>query len=423
MEMLTTLKQLYDTRSEEVEAWLAAQRRRGEPYFSTSVDLRHSGLRLAPVDTNLFPAGFHNLSPAAMQRAARFIKRYLEDNHPGAKRVVIIPENHTRNIAYLDNLAALLDVFEHAGVEVKLGSLLAVPGEPVVLETHTGRKLVEYPMLRDGETPKLEDGFVPELIVLNNDMTSGAPELLERIRQPVVPPAAVGWWRRRKSVHFTAYRELAQAFGKQFSIDPWLIAAEFHGCGMVDFKERVGLDCLAEGIEKVLASAREKHKQYGIKEEPYVFIKADSGTYGMGIMTAKSPEDIFEINKKTRNKMQVVKEGARVSEVIIQEGIATIDTVEGKPAEPMVYMIDGVPVGGMYRVNGQRDAHSNLNATGMEFTGMCDEMEDECGRWKSVEGCNFRSFGLIAALAALAAPREDYAAVKDDSLCSAQSGG
>ncbi len=80
------------------------------------------------------------------------------------------------------------------------------------------------------------------------------------------------------------------------------------------FQESTGLDCVAKGIEKVLASVREKYKRYDINEEPYVFIKADSGTCGMGIMTVRSPEEILELNKKNRNKMQVIKEGARVSE-------------------------------------------------------------------------------------------------------------
>jgi glutamate--cysteine ligase len=181
----------------------------------------------------------------------------------------------------------------------------------------------------------------------------------------------------------------------------------------VDFKERTGLDYIAREIETMLARAREKHRQYGINEAPYAYIKADSGTYGMGIMTVHAPEDVLELNKKERNKMQIIKEGARNAEVIIQEGIPTIDRVDGKPAEPMVYMIDGIPVGGMYRVNGNRDALGNLNASGMEFTGMCDESEDECGRWRSVRDCHFRSFGIVAAIAALAAGREDYSTGKD----------
>ncbi len=407
-DILATLKSLYDTRGDEIERWLAAKRTQAAPYFYSSVDLRHNGSRLVPVDTNLFPAGFNNLSPAGLFRATRFIRRYLGESHPTAKRVLIIPENHTRNLAYLDNLASLLTLFTQAGVEVQLGSLAAQPGQPIELVSRSGAALTEYPLVKRGDTLSLENGFTPDLIVLNNDMTSGVPPILTHVRQPMIPSTGMGWYRRRKSVHFAAYRALVNAFSAEFSLDPWVLAAEFHSCGKVDFKESVGMNCVAKGVDAVLARVREKYAQYGIKDEPYVFIKADSGTYGMGIMIARSGDELLELNKKTRNKMQSVKEGAQVSEVIIQEGIATIDTVDGKPAEPMVYLIDGVPVGGMYRVNGQRDAFNNLNAAGMEFTGMCDEVEDICGEWKKVNDCNFRSFGIVAALAALAAAREDY---------------
>jgi glutamate--cysteine ligase len=120
----------------------------------------------------------------------------------------------------------------------------------------------------------------------------------------------------------------------------------------------------------------------------------------------------LDLNKKERNKMQIIKEGARNSEVIIQEGVPTIDVIDGKSAEPMVYMVDGVPIGGMFRVNGQRDALSNLNAAGMEFTGMCDAVENDETDRKVVEDCNFKAYAIVAAIAALATAREDYSDAK-----------
>ncbi|MDE3017127.1 MAG: glutamate--cysteine ligase [Pseudomonadota bacterium] len=410
MTILSTLKILNDTRGEEIEHWLAEKRAAAAPYFYTSVDLRHSGLRLVPVDTNLYPAGFNNLSPAATSRAARFVAGFLTERYPAAKRIAVIPENHTRNLFYLENLSMLLSLFERAGVEVRLGSLVAAG--PLTLQTRSGKTITQYPLVRRGDQLSLED-FMPDLIVINNDMTSGAPEILQGLAQPVIPPLSMGWWQRRKSVHFAAYQALMEDFAKTFGIDSWLLSANFYRCGMVDFKERAGLDCIAHGVESVLASLRQKYKRYGIEDEPYVYVKAESGTYGMGVMTARSPADVLELNKKERNKMQVIKEGARVSEVIIQEGIQTIDRVEGNPAEPLIYLIDGIPAGGIWRINENRDAFGNLNAAGMEFTGMCDESEDECGQWRTLENCHFRSFGIVAAIAALAAAREDYSTGKE----------
>ncbi len=406
--ILSTLKKLYDERGDEVERWLANTRREAPPFFYSSVDLRHSGLRLAPVDTNLFPAGFNNLSPAGCARASSNIKNYLYENHPQAKRVLIIPENHTRNLAYFDNLATLLALFKKSGVEAEIGSVVAKPGEALEFVSASAVTIKQYALVKTHNKLSLENGFTPDLIVMNNDMTAGIPDILHNLEQPIIPHTGMGWFQRRKSIHFAEYRKLAEDFAGKFGLDPWLICAESHQCGMIDFKDKNSLECLARSIDKILASSRKKHTEYGIEQAPYIYIKADSGTYGMGIMNVSSADEVLELNKKERNKMQVIKEGTIVSEVIIQEGIATIDKVDGAPAEPMVYMIDGIPVGGMYRVNSQRDAMNNLNATGMHFTGMCDESEDECGKWKKVQNCNFRSHGIIASIAALAAGREKY---------------
>lgn len=403
--ILDTLEQLYITRESEVERFFARARAEAAPFVTTSVDLRHSGLRLAPVDTNLYPAGFNNLSVAAELRAARYLQHYMEDHHAGAKRLLIVPENHTRNLSYLDSLVVLKRIAEASGFEVEIGNLSAEPGAPVKLISRSGHELTQQPLTRDGATLKSESGFTPDVILLNNDCTSGPPPLLENIAQPVMPPVEMGWYRRRKSTHFSAYRELAQAFAAEFNLDPWLLAADFHRCGMIDFKAREGLDCLAKAVDAMITTARAKHSEYGINDDPYIYMKADGGTYGMGIMVVRSGTEIMEMNKKDRNKMQVIKEGARVSEVILQEGIPTIDRVQGAPAEPMIYLVDGIPAGGMFRFNPSRDALGNLNAAGMEFTGMCDETEMPENR-QPVRACHFRAFGLIAALAALAAGRE-----------------
>jgi len=408
-DILQTLKKFNNDRQEEIESWLSEKRKESAPFFYTSVDLRHSGRRLVPVDTNLFPAGFNNLSPRARARASNTIARFIEEDYPAAKRVLIIPENHTRNLAYLENLVVLTSLLSNAGLDVKIGSLLAEAGKPIELQSLLGAAVVEYPMKREGARLLLEDGFDPDIILMNNDMTAGSPELLQHVEQPVLPPVAMGWYQRRKSMHFENYFKIVREFCFRFEMDPWLFSAEFYHCGLVDFKERTNLNRVANAVDMVLEKARIKHAEYGISEEPYVFVKADSGTYGMGIMTVRSGAEILEINKKDRNKMQTIKEGSKVSEVIIQEGIPTIDTVDGKPAEPMVYMIDGIPVGGMWRVNGSRDSENNLNAAGMEFTGMCDEVEEsDCPDMKALDDCNFHSFGIVAALAALAAPRENY---------------
>ncbi len=403
--IIETLRTLLLQRGEEVRTWLDARRMESGAPFYSSVDLRHAGYKLAPVDTNLFPAGFNKLSNASRERASQRAKARFTRCEKPIERVLVIPENHTRNQGYIDNVAALVSVLENAGTEVHLGSLIAQAGHPIEVTASDGTMLFQYPLKRQGSALLTEEGFIPQMVVLNNDLTSGFPEILRGVAQPIVPRPSQGWHRRRKSIYFDAYDKLARDFASAFQLDPWLISSESHKCGLVNFGERQGLECVAMGVEKVLHKVRGHYARYGITQEPYVYVKSDAGTYGMGIMTVKSGDEMLELNKKLRNKMNVIKEGVQSTEVVIQEGIPTVDVIDGAPGEPMMYLMDGHAVGGAYRVNRERDAQNNLNATGMEFVGMCDESEE--GKAKMRE-CQFGALGLIAALASLAAPLEEY---------------
>jgi ElaB/YqjD/DUF883 family membrane-anchored ribosome-binding protein len=73
---------------------------------------------------------------------------------------------------------------------------------------------------------------------------------------------------------------------------------------------------------------RRKYKEYGIHEKPFVAVKADAGTYGMGVMMVHDASEVRDLNRKTRNKMSVVKEGMQVRDVIIQEGIPSIERLQ-----------------------------------------------------------------------------------------------
>ncbi len=52
------------THQAKVETWLREQWLLTPAPFYASVDLRNAGFKLAPVDTNLFSAGFNNLNPS-----------------------------------------------------------------------------------------------------------------------------------------------------------------------------------------------------------------------------------------------------------------------------------------------------------------------------------------------------------------------
>ena len=110
------------------------------------------------------------------------------------------------------------------------------------------------------------------------------------------------------------------------------------------------MDCLQTNVDALLTKIKRKYKEYGIQEKPFVVVKADNGTYGMGIMTVRDVKDLDEINRKTRNKMSVIKDGQSLNEVIIQEGVITHERLNDAVAEPVVYMMDRYVVGGFYRI-------------------------------------------------------------------------
>ena len=162
--------------------------------------------------------------------------------------------------------------------------------------------------------------------------------------------------------------------------------------------------------EGVLGEVREKYAHYGITEPPFVIVKADAGTYGMGIMTVRDPKELVDLNRKTRNKMSVIKDGQEVSEVILQEGVPTYERVHDAVAEPVVYMIDRYVVGGFYRVNAERGIDENLNSPGASFVPLAFAESNQLPKPGVKPGASapnrFYMYGVVARLAMLAASYE-----------------
>jgi glutamate--cysteine ligase len=392
----------------EIERWFRTQWLEHEAPFYCSVDLRNAGFKLAPVDTNLFPGGFNNLNPDFMPLCVHAAMSAVAKICPDTQHFLLVPENHTRNLHYLQNIAVLKRILEGAGLVVRLGSLIPDLKEPTQVQTSAGEKLLLEPIQRRGNRVMLE-GFDPCAVLLNNDLSAGIPPILAGIEQPVVPPLVAGWSTRRKSQHFHAYDRIAEGFAKLVGVDPWLVNPIFSQCGKVNFTEKEGEDCLAANVEFVLGEVREKYAKYGITEPPFAIVKADAGTYGMGIMTVKSVDDVRNLNRRTRNKMSTIKEGQPVHEVIIQEGVYTFESVDGAVAEPVVYMMDQFVVGGFYRVHTERGIDENLNSPGASYAPLAFETNchtPDCAGKPGDPPNRFYTYGVVARLAMLAAAVE-----------------
>jgi glutamate--cysteine ligase len=406
---LLELEQRILDASTVIERWFRLRWQEHTPPIYCSVDLRNSGFKLAPVDTNLYPGGFNNLGPAFLPLAVQAATAAIEKICPDAKNLLLVPENHTRNKWYLENVATLAAILRQTGLEVRIGSLNPEITAPTEFETATGKKLRVEPLTRAGARLGLE-GFDPCAILVNNDLSAGIPEILKGLNEQVLlPPLHAGWALRRKSTHFAAYDEVVAEFAQLLAIDPWLVNPYHARCGEIDFQAREGEECLASNVSMLLEKIRIKYLEYGIKDKPYVAVKADAGTYGMGVMMVHDAAEVRDLNRKQRNKMAVVKEGLEVTDVIIQEGVHTVERIEEKAAEPVVYMLDRFVIGGFYRVHGARAADENLNAPGMHFVPLA--FEQSCTVPDPHAGCDappnrFYAYGVVARLALAAAGLE-----------------
>ncbi|MCT9812902.1 glutamate--cysteine ligase [Acidovorax sp. Be4] len=393
-----------------IERWFRLEWMEHTPPFYSSVDIRNAGFKLAPVDTNLFPGGWNNLTDEMLPLAVQAAMAAIEKICPEARNLLIIPENHTRNTFYLNNVVQLQRIFKMAGLNVRIGSISREIKKTTVVNLPNGDSVTLEPVIRNKRRLGLKD-FDPCTILLNNDLSAGAPGIVEELyEQYLLPPLHAGWSVRRKSRHFQSYEEVSKRFGKLLGIDHWLINPMFTHCEGLDFNDGTGMDGLSTQVDMLLTKIRRKYKEYGIKEKPFVVVKADRGTYGMGVMTVRDAKDLEVLTRKSRNKMGVIKDGQAVHDVIIQEGVLTQERMNNAVAEPVVYMMDRYVVGGFYRMHPERGADENLNAPGAGFVPLAFEHSTQLPQLGARPGASapnrFYMYGVIGRLAMLAASYE-----------------
>ncbi len=181
-----------------IERWFRLEWMEHTPPFYTAVDIRNAGFKLAPVDTNLYPGGWNNLTPEMLPLAVQAAMAAIEKICPEARNLLLIPENHTRNTFYLSNVAQLQRIFHMAGLNVRIGSLLPEIAAPTDIALPNGSTLTLEPLKRSGNRLSV-DGFDPCVVLLNNDLSAGVPDILRNIEQTLLPPLHAGWFMRRKA--------------------------------------------------------------------------------------------------------------------------------------------------------------------------------------------------------------------------------
>ncbi|MBI5255192.1 MAG: glutamate--cysteine ligase [Burkholderiales bacterium] len=393
-----------------IERWFRLEWMEHTPPFYTAVDIRNAGFKLAPVDTNLFPGGFNNLTPEMLPLAVQAAMAAIEKICPEAKNLLLIPDNQIRNTFYLTHIRRLVQIFTQAGLNVRLGSLDPALKEPTTLALPDGSELALEPLLRTRGRLGLKN-FDPCTILLNNDLADGVPQVLQGLHeQYLLPPLHAGWSARRRSKHFNSYEEVAKKFAKLLGMDPWLINPMFAQCGELNFSSASGLDCVQSSVDALLTKIRRKHKEYGIAEKPFVVVKADVGTQGFGLVTVRDAKELEAAGSRAVEALRTLDAEHPLGDVIIQEGVPTYERVNDAVAEPVVYMIDRYVVGGFYRVHAERGVDENLNAPGSRYVPLAFAESHHLPRLGEKPGASapnrFYMYGVIGRLAMLAASYE-----------------
>ncbi len=392
-----------------IERWFRLEWMEHTPPFYTSVDLHNAGFKLAPVATDLFPGAFNHLTPEMLPLAVQAAMAAIEKICPEARNLLLIPGPAVRSSFYLQNLQSLVQIFNQAGLNVRLGSVDPEVKAPTPLALPDGGELVVEPLLRTRGRLGLKD-FDPCTILLNNDLATGVPRALQHLHeQYLLPPLHAGWTVRRKNRHLRSYEEVAKKFAKLLGMDPWLIHPLHGAGGTVDAGGADPLDTLRDNVEALFTKVRRKYKEYGINERPFVIVKADAGSDGGGLVALRDLRELDQLVPRLRERLAAAGTEGPV-DVIVQEGVATFERIHEAVAEPVVYMIDRYVVGGFYRVHADRGADAALDPAGASFVPLAFAESSQLPRRGARPGASapnrFYMYGVVARLAMLAAAYE-----------------
>lgn len=373
------------------------------PIYS-SFDVRDSGEKVAPVDANIYPAGFNNICAQDQETAVHVAFKFLKKHYdPSVRTILLLAEEHTANPYYWENIKALRKIFAGGGFQVIVGWPREL-AEPFVATAISGEKITVFGAEnRGGEV--WADGQKVDLILCNNDFSKSYEEWSQGLTAPMIPPRELGWYRRRKDQFFDEYNALAADFSKVIDIDPRLITVKTERFDDFDVESAASRDALAAKVDQFIANLARDYDEMKIAQKPLVFVKNNAGTYGLAVTQVHSGDEIRSWSYKSRKKMKAAKGGRDVESLIIQEGIPTRITSENETAEPCIYTIGSELVGGFLRAHTEKGPEESLNSPGAVYKKLCvSDLE------VNISGCPMENvYGTLAKIGVLAIAREAVA--------------
>ena len=387
-----------------IERWFRLEWMEHTPLFYASVDVRNAGFKLAPVSNNLFPGGWNHLTPAMLPLAVQAAMAAIEKICPEARNLLIIPQNHPDRPDYWRNLTQLRTIFHMAGLNVCLGSINPEVKDSTVVSLPGGDTLTLEPVLRS--TYRLgAKHFDPCTILLNHDLQTGVPGILEDLHeQYLLPPLHAASSVRLKSTYLRCYEEVVKRFGKLIGVDAWLMNPLWDSLPHVNADVAADQDRLREAVEAMLAKVRKRYKEYGIKEKAFVVLKADNHDRSFRAAVLRDTSTLDAVWERLR-AAQALASGEPLT-LVLQEGVHTNERVNDAVAEPVVYLMDRYVVGGFYRVQPpQGDADPQANFVPLAFAESTHLPQPGVAPGASAPN-RFYMYGVVARLAMLAAAYE-----------------
>ena len=362
MTYVHNLSSVLDEKRDEIVAWMAKKRSEIDVPIYGSVDIRDAGWKIAVVDANQFPAGFNNTSESDLPHLTKRIAAHIERHQPNCEWVHIYPESHTRNQGYVENLRTLCQLVERSGYRCTIGNP-ELDGLEALNGIHGPLALDQVEVVND---VLLVQGQQPDFILLNNDLTDGGLEGLSA--KSVLPRPQMGWYQRKKSQHFDFLRPLVEEVSEIIGIDPWHLICD----SFVSEEKCLEIEAcriqLAIDVDVFLAKLEQRYASLGIDREPVAYVKNNRGTYGLGIMTVTSGQQLLNLSNRKMKKLMYGKGNSNTEDFLIQEGVPTLmQTDAGAPVEPVVYLVDGDASSWFYRINPKKDEMGNLNSPSARF--------------------------------------------------------
>ena len=356
----------------KIEAWFRKIRTEVDVPFYSSYDIRDAGFKVTNVDANIYPAGFNNICPTDRENCPPLIKHYIERHYGAkAKRILLLTEEHTNNPYYWDNVTVLQQLMREAGLDTRIGVPRANPAEPFNRMSASYGEIQVYGAQIEGGKITVA-GFEPDVVISNNDFSEFYAEWGEELALPMNPPRELGWYRRKKSTYFKHYNQLVTEFANMIEVDPWLFTVETELYENFDMGDESARATVAAKVDEMLARMKANYLKRGITDEPVLFMKNNSGTYGLAVMRVQSGAEVMALNNKSRKKMKAAKGGRDVEEVILQEGVPSIVKADGNiTAEPAIYLVGCQLAGGFLRTHQEKSATESLNSPGAVYKRLC----------------------------------------------------